>query len=517
VIASMRRSAALAVTLLLALAGVTATAPGRDVTVPATPPSVTAVVSVVGDAGRAALQGLRVVSVFPELDSAVVTGTPDEIAELRGQPGVRSVVPNYPLRPSSNSMGGSDSAFATDRLGGGAGRPDAGAGVTVAVIDTGIADTPALNRASGRLHDGLNATDDEDFGDDFGHGTFMANIVAGGSAPGSGGRSLGVAPGARVVNVKVAGETGDTSLAQVLAGMSWVSYFRDRIDVVQFAFAGERPGDAYGPDPLTFAVEKLREGGIVVVLPSGNTTAILGDPGFDPYALTVGAADTRKGRAEVASFSGYGDVYGVSKPDVVATGVGVLSLLPADSLIARDNPQSRQPSGLYRGSGTSQATAVTAGVAALFVQDFPDASPAEVKASLRTAAKKVKGTGAGQGLVQVASRRAKPQRGNSSAGTGEESLDEAAWNDNAWLDGIWLEDVAERWDAERWGAERWAAERWAAERWAAERWGAARWAAARWAAARWVAARWAAGSGEGGSAGSESSFSAATWNLGGTE
>lgn len=517
-IASMRRSAALAVALLVALGGATAAAPTAPESATSAPTTITAVVSVVGEAGRAALRGVRVLANFPELNSAVVSGTPEEVAALRGQAGVRSVVPNYALRPSSNAMGGSDSAFATDRLDGGAGRPDAGAGVTVAVIDTGIADTPALNRASGRLHDGLNATDDEDFGDDFGHGTFMANIVAGGSAPGSGGRSLGVAPGAMVVNVKVAGETGDTSLAQVLAGMSWVYYFRDRIDVVQFAFAGERPGEAYGPDPLTFAVEKLREGGVVVVVPSGNTAAVLGDPGFDPYALTVGAADTRKGKPAVADFSGYGDVYGVSKPDVVATGVGVLSLLPSDSVIARDNPQSLQPSGLYRGSGTSQATAVTAGVAAMFIQDFPNASPAEVKASLRTSAKKIKDTRAGQGLVQVSHRLSNPRRTAASAGTGEESLDEAAWNNNAWLDGIWLDDVANRWDANRWDANRWDANRWDANRWAAGRWAAGRWAASRWVANRWVANRWAAGGGDDGSdAPSTTAFSAATWNLGAGE
>jgi serine protease AprX len=493
VIASMRRSAALAVTLLLALAGVTATVPSGHVGTTDTRPSVTAVVSVVGDAGRAALRGLRVLSVFPELGSAVVSGTPDQIAALRGQAGVRSVVPNYPLRPASASASADkNSVFASDRLGGGAGAPDAGRGVTVAVIDTGIADTPGLDRAPGRPHDGLNVSGESSFGDGFGHGTFMANLVAGGRAPGSGGRALGVAPGAKVVNVKVASRQGDTSLAQVLTGMSWVYNFRDRIDVVQFAFAGERPGEAYGPDPLTFAVEKLREGGLVVVVPSGNTTAKLGDPGYDPYVVTVGAADSRTARPEVAGFSGYGEVYGVSKPDVVATGVGLLSLLPRDSVLAQANPQSLQSSGLYRSSGTSQATAVTAGVAALFLEDFPHATPAEVKASLRTAAKKVKvtGVGAGQGLVQVPH---KLHRANSAgSGTGEERLDVAAWNDNAWLDGVWLEDMATSWGAISWGATSWGATSWGATSWGATSWGATSWGATSWGATSWGATSWGA-------------------------
>jgi len=311
----------------------------------------------------------------------------------------------------------------------------------------------------------------------------------------------------------VADATGDTSLDQVLAAFSWVDDFADRIDIVEFAFSGERPGEAYGPDPLTDAVERLRAHGVLSVVSSGNVTAQLGDPGFDPYVLTVGAADTRRhARLEVADFSGYGNVYGVEKPDVVASGVGVLSLLPADSVIATQNPQSRQPNGLYRGSGTSQAAAITAGLAATVLQRFPDATPGDVKATLRSTTTRVDGPGAGQGLVTVPHELFRADgNGRRNAGTGEESLDVAEWLAHSWLDGAWLEESASRWAASRWAAEDWDASRWAASRWDASRWDGHGWNASRWADSSWDASRWGA-SRWGASRWAANAWSAQTWS-----
>ena len=503
VIVSMRRQAALLLATLIALVGLA----GSPALATASDQSVgSAIVSLTDDAGAGALRGVRVVSELPRLGVVVVNGTADALSSLRGRSGVRGVTPNYTLRPTGKDdrddrgrRSEGDSVFAGARLDGTVARTGAGAGVTVAVIDTGISDTPALNRASGRLLDGIDTSGSDTFVDGYGHGTFMANLVAGGLAPGSGRNTLGVAPSATVVNVKVADATGDTSLDQVLAAFSWVDYFADRIDIVEFAFSGERPGEAYGPDPLTDAVERLRAHGVLSVVSSGNITAQLGDPGFDPYALTVGAADTRRqSPLKVADFSGYGNVYGVVKPDVVASGVGVLSLLPADSVIATRNPQARQPNGLYRGSGTSQAAAITAGLAATVLQRFPDATPGDLKATMRSATSRVDGVGAGEGLVKVPHRlvRADSNRGHN-AGTGEESLDVAAWLANSWLDGAWLEESASRWAASRWAAEDWTASRWNASRWDGHGWNASRWAdsswdASRWGASRWGASRWAA-------------------------
>jgi serine protease AprX len=492
VIVSVRRQTALLVATLLALVGLAgspALARSSDET------QTSAIVSVTGGTSAAVLRGVHVVSELPRIGAYVVSGTANALQSLRGRAGIRAVTPNYKLRPTGHDSAAGSSVFAGDRLSNKVATDGAGAGVTVAVVDTGISDTAALNRASGRLLDGLDTSGTDSFSDGFGHGTFMANLVAGGRAPGSGANTLGVAPGADVVNVKVADGNGDTSLDQVLIAFSWIDYFADRIDIVEFAFSGERPGPAFGPDPLTDAVERLRADGVLVVVPSGNVSAELGDPGFDPYALTVGAADTRRSapKLAVADFSGYGNVYGVTKPDVVASGVGVLSLLPPDSLIAQQNPQSLQPNGLYRGSGTSQATAITAGLAATVLHDYPSATPADVKATLRSTARHIDGPGGGQGLVKVPERLiTADSNGRRNVGTGEADLDVTQWLANSWLNGAWVDEAASRWNASRWNAADWDASRWNASRWNAADWDANRWDANRWGANRWGANRWGA-------------------------
>ena len=117
------------------------------------------------------------------------------------------------------------SAFAWQGLGNEAGRPGAGSGVHVALIDTGVSDNAYLNRASGHLVDAIDTSglvDDDGTGDPtteiqttgtftdgYGHGTFMASLIAGGGSV-KGGRTLGVAPGATVDVVKVADADGQS-------------------------------------------------------------------------------------------------------------------------------------------------------------------------------------------------------------------------------------------------------------------------------------------------------------------
>ena len=98
---------------------------------------------------------------------------------------------------------------------------DAGRGVAVALVDTGVANTPDL---SGRLVRGPDFSGEGDGIDHFGHGTFMAGLIAGdgtASAAAGGPVHKGIAPGATVVSIKVAGADGTTSLSKVIAGIGW--------------------------------------------------------------------------------------------------------------------------------------------------------------------------------------------------------------------------------------------------------------------------------------------------------
>src|SRR5207249_874680 len=132
--------------------------------------------------------------------------------------------------------------------------------------------------------------------------------------------------------------------------------------------------------------------GIVVVAAAGNTgpaAPALNDPASDPYVLSVGASDTNgtytSGDDVVAPFSAWGNSSrGV---DVVAPGRSVVSLRVPGSYVDLNHPEGREPDGLLRGSGTSQATAVVAGAAALMLQARPDLTPDQVKWYLAKAAK----------------------------------------------------------------------------------------------------------------------------------
>ncbi len=453
-----------------------------------------AVVTLAGR-GPVAVPGVEVTAYLPAVGAEVVRGTPAALARLGRADGIAGLRYDAPVRPTGSGFDSADEGvFAWQGLGPRSGRPDAGRGVTVAVVDTGISDTPALNRASGRLVDGVDtsplANDGDprtegDFTDGFGHGTFMATLLAGGHVAGSG-RAVGVAPGARVVSVKVADDRGVTSLSAVLAGMDWVATHRP-IDVVSLALAAERPSTAYGADPLTAAVEHLRDSGLTVVVAAGNDPGQLGDPGFDPRIVTVGAADMTGSRPAVAPFSGSGVVAGVQKPDIVASGVSLLGFVPADSEIARRYPQAQQPDGFWRGSGTSEATAVAAGVTAMYLSDHRDAGPSDVKTAMRAAAQPMSEWPAGAGLLAVPD-------GTETPDVGEPTLLRPTWWINAWDSPGWVDLLAKSWSTGVWNAKSWSANPWAGDGWSAKSWSAKSWSAKSWSVKSWSVKSWSYGS-----------------------
>jgi serine protease AprX len=448
-----------------------------------------------------AIPGGRVLDVLPRVGAEYVSAPAAGLAALSHAPGVLGISPNW--RGHVNSFRGGDNGpdqsgvLAAQALGGDAGQPGTGAGVTVALLDTGVNDTPALNRASGRLIDGVDvsnlpttgaASTTGTFTDGYGHGTFLASLIAGGPVPGSGGAAIGVAPAAHVVVVKVADSTGQTSLLQVLAGLDWVAVNAGSIQVVNLSLGIDRPtAPAYGPDPLTAAVEDVRAAGVLVVAAAGNTPGQVGDPGLDPQALTVGAANVDGCAPQVAPFSGSGVVDGVNKPDVIAPGVHILGEMTPGTTIAQQNPQAWTRRGLFLGSGTSEATAITSGVAAAYLSRHPGSSPIQVKTAIRTNAQPLFDRRAGAGLVSMSrndsdhfwwhNRLADP--------SGEESFDPVAWQANSWLGGAWVSLFASSWSASSWSASSWSASSWSGSSWYASSWSAGSWSASSWSDASW--------------------------------
>jgi serine protease AprX len=143
-----------------------------------------------------------------------------------------------------------------------------GAGVTVAVLDTGVARVPELK---GRLLASVDFTDERGNGADrFGHGTHVAGIVAGGGSAAHAG-TVGVAPGAGIVNVKVLDDSGMGRVSDVIAGIDWTIAHASRFDIRVVTLAmGAVMTQSWRDDPLCQAVARAYRAGLVVVASAGN-------------------------------------------------------------------------------------------------------------------------------------------------------------------------------------------------------------------------------------------------------
>jgi serine protease AprX len=186
------------------------------------------------------------------------------------------------------------------------------------------------------------------------------------------------------------------------------------------------------------------------------------------------------------------------KPDVVASGVHVLGVMPRGSFIYKHHREGRESSGLFRGSGTSEATAIVSGAAAAYYSTHLDAAPKQVKAAIRDAAADLHKWGSGQGLVQMVG----PDGAEAPArDAGESRFDSKSWNDHAWRDGDWMDLLASSWSGPAWDASSWSASSWSASSWSASSWSASSWSASSWSASSWSASSWSA-----------SSWSASSWS-----
>jgi serine protease AprX len=379
----------------------------------------------------------------------------------------------------------------------------AGSGVGVALIDTGVADVADL---AGRLVRGPDLSGERDGLDRYGHGTFMAGLIAGdgaaGLVAGDPVRHTGVAPGAHVVSVKVAGADGTTSLSRILAAIDWVvDHAREHdIRVVSLSFGVDAPAGR-GADPLSAAVEYAWASGITVVASPGNGGAgTVTSPGRDPWVITAGASDTHGTAATdddtVPEWSGQQRRGPFTKPDVVAPGVSVISLRAPGSLIDVQNPAARVGAGYFRGSGTSMATALTAGAAAVLTAHHPDAVPDDVKGALVASSHPIAASPGGAVDLAAADESASdaswwqqhPLAGDE-AGSPERMpwTENGAWDSARWYSARWY---SARWYTENWDSARWYSARWYSARWYSARWYSARWYSARWYSARWYSARW---------------------------
>jgi subtilisin family serine protease len=317
-----------------------------------------------------------------------------------------------------------------------------GTGIAIAVLDSGM--FRDHDSFKDRILANVDFTGAGNPEDAYGHGSHVAGLAAG-DALLSNGAYAGIAPRANLVNLRVLDGQGRGTTSAVMSALDWVMTNRAKynIRVVNMSL-GCLAIDSYINDPLCRAVRRLVDAGVVVVAAAGNNGkdsngnkvyGLIHSPGNEPSAITVGATDTKgtdpRSDDAIATYSSRGptrsywtDPQGkkhfdnLIKPDLVAPGNKLYSTEANNNLLVTTNPELDNP---YIGSshrdmmmlsGTSMATPVVAGTAALLLQANPYLTPNLVKAILMYTAQPLPGAnmleqGAGEINIEGAVRLAK--------------------------------------------------------------------------------------------------------------
>jgi serine protease AprX len=497
---------------------------------------------------------------LPAVSGVVADVTPDQLAELTAQPDL-VVTPNVPVEVADATFTDPTRAPAAvfpqttgaSRLW--AGGVD-GSGVTVAVLDTGITKLPDFGK---RLIGGVDLSGEGNpFRDSYGHGTFVSGLIAG-DGTSSKGQYTGEAPGANLVSVKVAGATGVTNLATVIAGINWVVNHRDQYGIrVLNLSLGAIPTASTVRNPLDQAVETAWQAGITVVASAGNAGPFNGtilSPGDDPLAVTVGAIDdngsTSPSAATATTFSSVGptNIDGWFKPDLATSGRSVVSLRAPGSTIDTQFPDARIGKTNFVGSGTSFSAAITSGAAALVIQSpsskvkgSADLTPDQVKAQLLGTTlpgpvgnPMVDGHGAldaysaatllGLKLTQtVPTVAANPgdtvnlyntwlgSSWNGSSWSGS-TWNGSTWNGSSWNGSSWNGSTwnGSSWNGSSWNGSSWSGSTWNGSTWNSSSWNGSSWNGSSWNGSSWNGSSWN-GSSWNGSSWNGSSWNGSTWN-----
>ena len=259
-----------------------------------------------------------------------------------------------------------------------------GAGVSVAIIDTGI---DASHVGLDDLDD-VNSTDDpkviafydvvgapNDVNgtttpyDDHGHGSHCGGITAGTGAPDY--VNIGVAPQANLVGVKVLDGGGSGSFAGVMGGMQWTIDVRYKYNIRSASMSLGGPGaiewTSSEEDSVNRMANEMVRSGVALFIAAGNTAGPgqIGTPGSAEDVITVGALDKD---TKIAVYSSQGPTEeGRIKPNIAFVGSDVMSV------------EANSGNGYTGMSGTSMATPGAAGLGALMSQANPELSPFDMR------------------------------------------------------------------------------------------------------------------------------------------
>jgi serine protease AprX len=510
---SLRPLRTLLASVLAAALLVTSGGPARAVLAP--PPELQLIVQLwdgdeLATIGAIQTLGGVVTDELPVVNGVGVRATASEAGAIAGLGGVRAVSLDVPVLAQSVVGDGGPDSVHLDVVGASAAHAgdQRGAGVNVAVIDTGIADVAALAdrivpvpAAGGGTARCVNFSDEAGCDDSYGHGTFVAGLVH------------DVAPEAGLVSVKLSGRDGTSSVSRLLKALAWVITFKDELDieVVNLSLRTYSPL-SYRVDPVNFAVQRAWASGLTVVVSAGNqgpADGSIAKPADDPWVITVGSTDDQGtialGDDVVSSFSARGPSIpdGVAKPDVVAPGRSLVSLRSPGS-----EADLRYPNVIdadrRRGSGTSFSAPLVSGAAAVLAAADPAATNDRIKFALRASGRAVPGAGesaAGAGTIDVAGALSAPAgvanqerfhplfqvASVASAGDVAHSVFELAWLGGAVQGSNWQ---GSNWQGSNWQGSNWQGSNWQGSNWQGSNWQGSNWQGSNWQGSNWQGSNW---------------------------
>ncbi|WP_433202516.1 S8 family serine peptidase [Dactylosporangium sp. CS-047395] len=386
-----------------------------------------------------------------------------------------------------------------------------GAGVGVALIDTGVAPVaglPASQIVNGPDLSFESQDPDLRYLDTYGHGTHMAGIIVGNdTATGT----VGIAPKAKLTSIKVGTANGAVDVSQMIAAIDWVVEHKNDdpanpIRIINLSYGTGGTPNSWS-DPVQFAVEQAWLNGIVVVAAAGNDgngDLTVSDPASDPAVIAV-AAGTTKGTVTTADddYASFATIGGTNRSvDLLVPGESILSLADPGSNVDLSYPSAKVGTTLLKGSGSSQAAAVTSAAIALLLQARPTLTPDQVKTVLTQTSSFVSGLAMQRNTKEInlngalASQSLWASGWNRSTGNGK--LDDARGTsrvvrDNVALSGdntVWGPFSPTAWAPKSAAQTSWTGGTWMGYRVAGDGWTGSSWASKTWAAATWTGKPW---------------------------
>ena len=255
-----------------------------------------------------------------------------------------------------------------------------GKNISVAVLDTGIFFHPDFSNRILAFQDFVNHQKSPY--DDSGHGTHVAGCIAGNGSL-SGGKYSGVAPSCNLIVGKILDKNGDGKIRNMLEAIQWISSYKEKynIRILNISVGFDENVTHEKVQKLMVALEDLYQQNILIVVAAGNkgpNSKSISPLGMSNKILTVGCHDldyVKVGVTLCETYSGRGPTsFSLKKPDLVAPGTNIYSTSFQCKKVGNNYTH-----GYETKSGTSFATPLVSGAAALLLEKNEVLSAQEIK------------------------------------------------------------------------------------------------------------------------------------------